>query len=332
MAADLPAEAPTDPALLARAAEIADRALAQADAEDFAAARESVEEALAINPRAARARAALALCYFAIAAEEQPPELGNLNRAEGEFLRAERIDPSDPVVGLHHAWFLAAVGHLNAAVNRLENLLVDNPENLDVLRRLGRIHYDMGHESRAAELLTAVLELDSQDALGHYLLAHCLLRLAPEVERAQRAAEFGRAADEFARYRALVPEDVDGLLGEAHARFQALITETAEAQDAEAERVLELYAEAIDRDPEVVAAWFSQAVVLDHLGRREEARASYGKALALNAEHLPSLLNMAANLTEDDKGDQAEEYLRRALANDGLSRGERQRIEGLLAK
>jgi Tfp pilus assembly protein PilF len=332
MAADLPPEGSIDPADAARAAEIADRALAQVAAEDFAAARESAEEALEINPRSARARTALAVCYFAEASEDQPPELSNLKRAEGEYLRAERIDPADPVVGLQHAQFLAAVGHLNAAVDRLEQLLLDNPYDLDVLRRLGRIHYDMGHEARAAELLTQVVRLDPEDALGHYLLAHCLLRLAPELERSQRGAEYEKAAMEFARYRELVPEDIDGLLGEAHARFQAMLAESAEQSDWEAAVILGLYAQAISLDSEVVAAWFSQAVVLDHLARREEARASYGKALELDSEHLPSLLNMAASLSEDGRTVEAEEFLRRALAHDGLSRGERQRIEELLAK
>lgn len=331
LAADLPPARPIAPEDSARASELGDRALDQAEAQDFAAARHSADEALALNPWEARARAALALCFFVEASEEQPPELTALNRAEGEFLRAEKIDPVDPLVGLHHARFLAAVGHLNAAVDRLEKLVEANPDNLELLRTLSRIQYDLGHESRASEVFMQVLRLDPNDALSHYLLAHCLLRLAPEFERSQRASEYEKAADEFARYRELVPEDVDGLLGEAHARFQAMLAAEGEGQQ-DPDLVLALYAQALQLDPEVVAAWFSQAVVLDHLQRQVEARASYEKALELDPAHLPSLLNLAANLSEAGEDDLAQQYLGRALSNEALSRSERQRIEELLAK
>ncbi len=331
LARDLPPERSVDPAVAAQAAELGRQALELTEVQDYAAARLKAERALSLDPRAAQARAALAICIFADAAAEEPPNMSLLNQAEGEFLRAQKIAHEDPLIGMHHARFLAGLGHLNAAIARLEDLTELHPDDSRLLSALGQIHYDLGHERRAAEVLGRLLESNPEDALSHYLLAHCLLRLAPEFEKSNRVAEYQRAAAEFARYRELVPADIDGLLGEAHARFQAL-SGADEIDAARAGEILDLYNLALEKDSRLVEAWFSQGVVLDYLQRTEEAQASYQKALGVDSNHLPSLLNLAANLNDAGNAEAAKEYLRRAMAAGGLSSSERQRIEALLQK
>jgi len=329
LAEDLPPVGAIDSAAAARAADLAERALGFTDVQDYVAARRDADRALLQNPRSARARTALAICIFIDADVEEPPNMSLLNQAEGEFLRAQRLAPDDPLIGLHHARFLVHLGHLSAAVDRLEDLTGLHPVDSRLLSALGQIHYDLGHERRAAEILGRLLELEPEDALSHYLLAHCLLRLAPEFEKSSRGAEYQKAAEEFARYRQLAPEDIDGLLGEAHARFQAL-SRADHTGTASADTILDLYRQALEQNPLLIEAWFSQGVVLDYLQSTDEAQAAYRKALDVDPNHLPSLLNLAANLSDAGNAEASKEYLRRALATGGLSRSERQRIEKLL--
>ena len=69
--------------------------------------------------------------------------------------------------------------------------------------------------------------------------------------------------------------------------------------------------------------------MFDFLEDRERARAAYEAALRLDANHVPSLLNLAAVLYEGGQKEKARDLWRRAL-NLNITAGEKREIRKLL--
>jgi Tfp pilus assembly protein PilF len=333
LADDLPAAVELDAAGRRAVEEHAAAGLAALAAGDHRAARRAATAALALDPRAARARAVLAHCLMADASRDQPPELEAWQSAEGELLRAVRLAPDDALVRRMYGAFLEGDGHASAAADAYERALAAAPGDLDALRAAARARYDLGQDRRAQPLLERLAERDrSGDVL--YRLAQCRLRLAsapstePDAER-RLAARLDEAAATFRAYAEQQPTDANAWLGEAHARFAALRARRDTAAAAR-DRVLALYDEAAARDAASPEPAFGRGVVLEWAGDAAAARAAYAQALARDARHLPTLLNLAANLAADGQIEDARAYCWRALALDGLSASERRRLERFL--
>jgi tetratricopeptide (TPR) repeat protein len=329
IASELPPTRDLDAQTAARVAERAEHAVRAAEAGRWGEAEDAADDALSLDPRSATARVARALCLMHEARREDPPELRAWRRADGELLLASRIAPNDPDVQLARARFLAADAHLSAAAECLEPSLARHPHHLASLREAARLRYELGEERLASALLVRLLAEAPDDAEALYRLAQCRTRIASsETIEKERSKALRDAARSFHRYVEKAPADADGWLGEAYATLAAARLDGPAALRAEADAILGLYrmVETLrELSPE---PHFARALVLEETGERASARAAYRKALQLDPGHVPSLLNLAADLartgTEEDARE-AHELCTRALRL-GLEPEERRRV------
>lgn len=332
LADELPPELPIDAAARTRADAGAADATAAIGAGDFAAARAFAERALRDDPRQARARAALGRCLMEEARGEDPPSLRPWHQAEGELRRAERLATGDVVAALWHAEFLTADGHRRAAIDRLRRTDAVAPGDVDLARALAWLHYEVGDEGEAASWLSRVVADRPQDAPAWYRLAQCRARRAASLlDRAERVSESQAAVDAFARFTELQPDDADGWRGLGQARFAVLRERQVPFDDAALAPLLAALDRAsalAERSPD---AEFDRGCVLDAAGRIEDAIAAYERALARDPRHVPSRLNLTADLADVGRVDAACALAIALLEPDsGVSSDERRRLQAFV--
>jgi tetratricopeptide (TPR) repeat protein len=328
MVSQLPPARDLDPAAAARLEDLSTEAMRLLDEGLFPAAEEAAQRALSLQPRAARPRAVLGRCLMERAEMDDPPDLRLWRRAEGELLSATRLAPDDSVVAVLYGEFLVADGHLTAAADTVERVLAEHPDDVPALRLAGDTRYELGEERLARPHFTRLVELDP-DPQHRYKLAWCLLRIA-EGELDEKTPLLIEAAEGFAAYLELVPDDLEGYLAEGRALFRAAEELGAGAErDARAEQAVAVYRRAVELDPEATDAFFGLAVALEPTGRGSEAVVAYQQALARDPRHIGALLNLAALFASTDRRQQAEALCRRALLED-LTADERERVMAFL--
>jgi len=307
-----------------------------------AAAEAQADDALALDPGNARARAVLGLCLLQRARASSPPDLYLENTGDGETLRAVRSAPHDPIVVRLRGEFLATVGHLSAAAATAEELLGSGSSTdaatIALLAAAAEWRYELGEERAALVHLRPLVVHRHDDAQAHFRLGSCLLRTAATADDAVAAA---RA---FARSAELLPGDRD--TQEAVGRALVRAAELA-AKDRTGHA--ELLTEALASFTAVAARFGSDAepeflcgVVLEAQADSVAAAAAYDRALQRDGRHLGALLNLAGikarrSATEPQLRAEAEALFRRALEVDataapgtGLGRDERARIAAWL--
>ncbi len=336
-----------------RAAE--QEAVEAAAARRFEAAGRAARAALAVDPRAARARAVLGVVALHRASESDPIEWRGLRRGETELALARQLAPNDAVVGRMHAAFLAESGHTSAAAQAAEDALArceDAPddERAALLGAAATYRYELGEERAALPHLRAYVALRPEDAGAHFRLGASLLVIArtpqgvpPPYRRAQ--AEALESARAFARCLELSPEDEEAALSVATATLRAAAlarldrasdraARAAEAAGLE-QRALDHLRAAADRFGDSAEARFRAGVVAAQLGQPDLAQASYRAALERDGGHVGSLLNLASMESARGERAAAQARLERALAEDArsprLSGEERRRIAAWLA-
>ena len=323
-AAELPAAAQLTPAERERLDMHVRAGIRDLELRDHHGAADQAGRALAIDGRAARAWAIAGRARQLLASFEQPPSLDEMHRAEGELRRASGLAPADPVVARLHAEVLRSTGHLTAAVQRAEAGLEAAPNDADLVAVAASLRYDLGDERRAIPHFERLLDLNPDTADAYYRLGECLVTVARssiDEEAKRRAAEAARAA--YRTYTEREPSDPDGFFG------VALAESLVDGAEFDAERALAALRRAATLDALSPRADFNRGVILDRVGEPERAREAYRAALTRDRDHLPSILNLAANAAAAGLDDDARELCRRALELDVPSR-ERRRLERYL--
>lgn len=330
LANNLPAAAPTDAATQAQADALGASALRDATAGQFATARDQADSALGLDPRQARARAASGLLAMHDAQGETPPVLAAWRQAEGELLQAQALAPDDAQVALALARFYVADGHGRAALAVLERVLAREPDDVGALRLASLVAYEGGEELRARPYLARLVVAQPDDAESAYRLVRCEAALAERQNEAAAKQQAWRHVVELCqRYRGLVPADVQGALSEAQARVRLWELAGKQADDADLRAALDLYRLARRLDGNLPAPAHGEGVVLEALGDAAGAEVAYHAALACDPAYAPSLLNLAASLTERAALAEARPLWERALRA-GLTPSEKRRVEALL--
>jgi tetratricopeptide (TPR) repeat protein len=319
----------------------------------YAEAGAFANQALATNPRLARARAVLGMVKLQQAASEQPSNWFALRSGEVEMELARQLDPNSAFVGWMHAVFLAEAGHMSAAAVAAEDALVRSVgaaanERAALLGIAGSYRYELGEERAARPHLEAYVALRPGDAMAHFRLGSSLLSIAktpqgspPPYLRAQGEAE--AAARSFARCFELAPDDEGAALAVSTALLRA--AELAVLQDAPEKLVErdELYGKAAkqlqkvaEQFPDSAEVHFRMGVVASLQDQVEVAKASYQAALQRDEYHLGSMLNLASLLVAGGELDAAAALFGRVLAAPGgsseLTTSERARIEQWLSQ
>ncbi|HEX5054651.1 MAG TPA: tetratricopeptide repeat protein [Planctomycetota bacterium] len=320
-----------------------DRAVDAAVRRRYVEAETEANAALGIDPRAARARAVLAMVLLQRAKLQDPPDSFAANAGETESLLAERLAPKDAFVGWMRAVFLAEAGHMSAAAAAAEAALARTTaapaaERAALLGAAGTYRYELGEERAALPHLQAYVGLRPDDASATFRIGWCLLRIAEVPEGpngplvAQQRAE--AAAKAFARCVELAPGDEDAALavGAAYLRAAELAGKRKDfaVRDERRTQADRQFREVAARFPGNAEAMFRLAVLAEHDGQLAEARAAYEQALQRDPRHLGSLLNLAAMHDADGHHVEAEALLTRALRAAEpaqLTAEERSRIE-----
>lgn len=317
----------------------------------YDAARGAAEQALAIDPRAARARAVLGMVLLQSARLVDPPDLQAMNLGEVEVLTAEALAPADAFVGWMHAVFLAETGHMSAAAAAAEAALErtkDAPpaERAALLGVAGTYRYELGEDRAALPHLQAYVVLRPDDATANFRLGSSSLRISRVVvgvnglRQAHQHAE--AAARAFERSYRLAPGDEDAGLsvGKAWLRAAELAQRRGDAEKEAEQRALAAaaFAAVASRFPTSPEPWFCAAAAHELGGDLPAAAQAYEQALALDGAHLPSLLNLAAMRDGDAAFDRKAvlALLRRVVEADAaradLTSAERDRVDRRIAE
>ncbi len=345
-AADLPMSQATSEDR-ARLPAVLEQAMEAAVSRRFEDARAAANEALAIDPRSARARAVLAMVHLQRAAETSPHDLHSANAGEVEMRLAQQLAPDDAFVGWMAAVFLYDSGHTSAAAAAAEQALAragDRPtaERAALLFIAGIYRYELGEERAALPHLQAYVALRPDDATSHFRLGSCLLRIAAvpkgiqnSLLDAQRTAE--SAARAFARCAELSPGDEDAALAVAIALWRAtqLAIEGADAgRDQNLNAATAQLRAVADRFPTSAMPWFQLGVIAEATAAPVQARTAYEAALQRDPRHVPTMLNFAALLATSDQRDASITLWKQVLAADAaqpsLTPRERQRLRELI--
>lgn len=297
----------------------------------YGEAEAAARAALALDPRAARARAVLGMVTFQKAGLDEPPDLFLLHEGEAELELARQLAPDDAFVGWMHAVLLAEAGHLSAAAETAEVALrraaaAPPAERAALLGIAGTYRYELGEERAAVPHLQAYVALRPDDATAQFRLGASLLRIAslpsgprPNSLVAAQAQADG-AARAFARCAELVPGDDDVALavGAALVRAAELAGERGDlpARDQRWHDAEARFRAVAERFPTSAEAVFRLGVVAELRGDEAAARAAYTDALQRDPAHLGSLLNLARSheRTGATDGEPAvRELLQRAL-------------------
>jgi tetratricopeptide (TPR) repeat protein len=337
-----------------------ERAMAAVIRRQFDEAGEAAEVALAIDPRAARARAVRALVIAQRGAVEDPPNLQAERQAECELVIAGEIAPNDAFVGWVHALFLAEAGHLSAAAEVAEATLrragnAPPSERSALLGIAGRYRYELGEERLALPLLQDYVSLRPDDVAARFRLGYTLLRLSSHLrdesvpvlldarwQSEGAVAAFTRCAEQSpgdddvhmaiatARLRAAEVQQVLGRVARDEAD-RATARAAADAHRQQAAAVLRAVAERFPANAEPV---FRLAVLDQQRNDLAAAKAGYEQALAIDARHLGSLLNLARLCADAGEPERAATLLREALASESetarLTDDEKKRIHEFL--
>lgn len=300
----------------------------------YGQAEAAARAALALDPRAARARAVLGMVHLQLASRAEPTESAGVNAGEYELRLAEQLAPDDAFVGWMAAVFLAETGHTSAAADAAERALARTAgappnERAALLGVAGTYRYELGEERAAIPHLQAYVGLRPDDATAQFRLGASLLRVAmlpqgvppTSLLVAQRHAE--AAARAFRRCAELAPGDEEAAvaIGTASWRAAELAAERREPAEADEHRraAQAEWRAAAERFPASALPWYQLGVAAEAMAGRDEARAAYATALQRDARHVGTLLNLAGLAEADGDVAGAAALLQRVLAADTAS-------------
>jgi tetratricopeptide (TPR) repeat protein len=192
---------------------------------------------------------------------------------------------------------LVAVGQFASAERELLHVLEADPDDRSVLHALADFYGATGRPAPAAQVLARLIELAPLEPGPYFSLA----ATSEQLGRTEDAVEVCR------RLTAVRPD-----LAVAHFNLACYLRRLGRLEESLASHKTALGA-GIERPEEV---WTNIAVILAELHRHDDSRQALGQALALNADWIPALYNLA--LWHEEHGGQAAatELFERILAID----------------
>ncbi|MBL9199169.1 MAG: tetratricopeptide repeat protein, partial [Opitutaceae bacterium] len=152
---------------------------------DREAARQAAARAVAIDPKSAAARAAMG---------ELQAQLGNAEQAAAEFKLVAELAPARSRYRIQHANYLVQSGQLPAAVEALNAIVKETPDNQAALRALATAAMLDKRPADALAVLDKVFGLDAADYEALILRARIW---HAQGDAAKAVAEFQRIGTQF---------------------------------------------------------------------------------------------------------------------------------------
>jgi tetratricopeptide (TPR) repeat protein len=157
------------------------------DAGQPASAEEKANQAIALDPNNAEAHYALGLFNYSSSYD--------FNTALTEFQTAHDLAPNLPQMAVHMAWANWQLENYDLTLDDLEQVLTNNPNNLDALYAIGRLQYQIyGDPSKAEDFLSRCVESDPKNSPCLAYLALVKIGLGNSTDAAalyQRIVDLG---------------------------------------------------------------------------------------------------------------------------------------------
>ena len=263
--------------------ELVQDAISKQQAGDLEGAVREYRQFLKMHPEAAGVRSNLGAALAG---------LGQFAEAITEYKVALKQAPATPGLRLNLALAYYKTGRISDAAAKLVKVHEDSPENNQAILLLGDCYLRMGQNKDVIRLLRPEHQKNPDDMAIVYLLGTALIR--------DHQVDEGQAL-------------VDRILrnGEsAEARFM-LGSAKMEASDFAGAR--EELAKAIALNPNLPGVHVLYAQTLQITAGPEEAQKEFKAELAIDSYNYMANLQMGAMLRQDQKFDEAKQYLTRAL-------------------
>jgi tetratricopeptide (TPR) repeat protein len=215
-------------------------------------------------------------------------------RARDHFLVELRINPGDIDVIMDFALFLIEAGDLDAAKEKCNRILEQNPDYGPALFYLGEIALDQGDPERAASLFEEALKRDPTLAGPHYRLARCAL-----------------AAQQREKVKAHLLAELDHEIEDANTLI-SIATMFLTIEDSE--HATQCLLHAVGLDMRCADAYHYLGISAANKGQLVDAGQFLDHALELNPNHTPALRDSAYTYLADNQPAKAAERIARARA------------------
>jgi Flp pilus assembly protein TadD len=259
-------------------------------------------------------------------------EGSELTRAESALLTAKKLAPELLSVDLALAELFERIGHLEAAHGAYARVLEKRAFDLEALLGAARCATELGWERSATLRLDALRGLRPHPIEALALETAVYRRLARSSEAVeQRTRFYDRLLRAWTEWSEREPQDARGPRGIA-ATLRLRVEEFGGSYDAELiARIDALFAEARKLAPLDAELLFETAEFAERTDRQPDAERLYRRAIDVDAEHVPSLLNLGSLLESSDRPSEARYFWRRALPL-LRSSDERDELDKLIAK
>ena len=208
----------------------------------------------------------------------------------------------------------------------LDGLLAKDPDNVQVLSKLGKMYVTSGNDNKALETYQKILSLqkDDFDAMNNLGgIYRRLNRYHDSIDILTKAFDL-RKNENLLYYNLGQTYKVMGSDKEAIDCFTKVITENPKdvlafnhlgciyAKQGNHEKALEMFHQAQLADPNHPILHYNSALSLDALGRKQEAQAAYENALRKKPGWIEAMHGYADMLHRCGKNNEAENLLRKA--------------------
>jgi tetratricopeptide (TPR) repeat protein len=255
---------------------------------------------------------------------------GDIDDAVAHYVRALRLDPTDPSIHNNLGVALFSQGKDAEATAHYEEALRLNPDHVDSHFNLGMLLSRQGRYDEAATQYNEALRLDPSFAKAHNNLgidldrrgnleaagAHYTkaLRINPDDDIAQnnlgvvlsRQGKYGEAAGHYTLALQLNPESFD-----AHYNLAMILSREGRYDEAAAH-----YTAVLRLNPGFAKAYNNLGIDCFRQGRLAEAAAHFTESLRLNPRRADTHTNLGAVLSRQEKYDEAASHYAEALRLD----------------
>jgi tetratricopeptide (TPR) repeat protein len=281
-AAQAPAQTPASPSPAERAEEAFARGVALHQASDILGAIEAYEDSLALEPDRIEARSNLGAAFV---------RLGRYEQAIEQYRKALQLAPGNATIAFNLALALYKASRTPEAAEELQRVVDRDRSHRNATLLLADCLLQMGQDRRVIDLLAPLEASLGQDRLFAYLLGTALVQ-QDEVTRGQVLIDRLFQGGDSAEARLL--------LGAQHLRrrdFPAAITELKRA---------------IELNPGLPTVHGLYGRALMASGNREGAGVEFRREVEGNPTDFESNLFLGLLRKDDDRLDEALDYLKRA--------------------
>ncbi|MGI8958896.1 MAG: tetratricopeptide repeat protein [Bryobacteraceae bacterium] len=251
---------------------------------------------------------------------------GNLDGAVKEYREFLKLRPDAAVVRSNLGAALAGLGRFEEAVTQYKAALKQSPSLPGASLNLALAYYKMGRIGDAAKELAKVHTETPANNQATLLLADCYLRMGQnkEVIRLLQAAERDHPDDLAITYvlgTALIRDNqpergqvlVDRILRHGESAEAHLMLGSAKMQVRDFAGARDEFAKAVDLNPKLPDVHLLYAQSLQVTGDPDRALKEFKAELAVDPYNFDSNLEMGVLVRQDQKYEEARNYLNRAL-------------------